>query len=91
MSNKGASKKEIEEPLIIASNWLNVQDLRSTIEFEKILNRRHLWKRGIEKNICRRCGLIGTDRQIKRGCLPKCLTPSKKVPFSEAPALLKNH
>ena len=82
MSNKWASKKEIE---------FAVQDLRSAIEFEKILNRRHLWKRGIEKNICRRCGLIGTDRQIKRGCLPKCLTPSKKVPFSEAPALLKNH
>ena len=52
---------------------------------------RHIWKKGIEKNTCRRCGLIGSDRGIKRGCLPKCLIPSKGVPFSEAPALLKKH
>ncbi len=82
MSNKGATKKELE---------FAVQDLRSAIEAEMVFKTRHLWKRGIEKNICRRCGLIGTDREIKRGCLPKCLHPNKGIPFSNAPALLKNH
>ncbi len=52
--------------------------------------RGHLWEYGTEKDVCKRCGLIRTNRKLKCGMRPRCFKPEKGAPFSKASPLIKN-